>query len=179
MVAGAGGLGHAAMHMHMQNCADPYGFLRARVLFAARGPPSSSIDSAQRTAAGRSCELSHTRGWCRPGWRKTYVTFCFETTCNRYISPGSRRTHFPSRGPSAAPTRWPRLTSTTASTADMHALTVCVRNPKWLSLCGWRRSSPAPSADAAAINDNSPRAPVWKPPGHLGTWLQRMSDWTS
>ena len=41
-------------------------------------------------------------------------------------------------------------------------------------------SSPAPSADAAAINDNQPRprAPVCKPPGH-GTWIQRMSDWTS
>ena len=30
--------------------------------------------------------------------------------------------------------------STKASTADIPALTVCVRNPKWLSLCGWRRS---------------------------------------
>ena len=26
--------------------------------------------------------------------------------------------------------------------------------------------------------ENTPRAPVWKPPGH-GTWIQRMSDWTS
>ena len=38
-------------------------------------------------------------------------------------------------------------------------LTVCVRNPKWLSLCGWRRSSPAPSAGAGE-HGLAPRAPV-------------------
>ena len=43
----------------------------------------------------------------------------------------------------------------TSSGVAPPALTVCVRNPMWLSLCGWWRSSPAPSTSAGVLRQRT------------------------
>ena len=89
---------------------------------------------------------------------------------------------------SAAPVkRWPcTVPSTTASTtADMPALTVCVCNPMWLSLCGWRRSivQRRPHSEGAGVLASTTHHVHLRPPQdqHVGPKDERLGivilDW--
>ena len=62
----------------------------------ARDRERRNSGSTMQTTSWAICILQ--RSGLVQAWVGQNVTFCFETACNRYISPGSRRTHFPSLG---------------------------------------------------------------------------------